>query len=103
MKKSLNLATALPVDAANALLIGRVWVEGTGPVLAMVKPEGVFDLSSVAATASQLLELPGVAKAVRAAAPSLPRLAGTAEVLANSAAGAQDPKLPWLLAPCDLQ
>jgi fumarylacetoacetate (FAA) hydrolase family protein len=103
MKNSLSLATALPVDAANALLIGRVWVEGTGPVLALIKPEGVFDLSAVAATASQLLELPGVAKAVRAAAPSLPRLAGTAEVLANSAADAQKPALPWLLAPCDLQ
>lgn len=103
MKNSLSLASALPVDAAGALLVGRVWVEGTGPVLALVTPESVFDLSSVAPTASQLLELPGVAKAVRAAAPSLPRLAGTAEVLANSAADARKPVLPWLLAPCDLQ
>jgi fumarylacetoacetate (FAA) hydrolase family protein len=103
MKNSLSLASALPVDAADALLVGRVWVEGTGPVLALVTPESVFDLSSVAATASQLLELPDVAKAVRAAAPSLPRLAGTAEVLANSAADARKPALPWLLAPCDLQ
>jgi len=103
MKNSLSLASALPVDAADALLVGRVWVEGTGPVLALVTPESVFDLSGVAPTASQLLELPGVAKAVRAAAPSLPRLAGTAEVLANSAADARKPTLPWLLAPCDLQ
>lgn len=103
MKNSLSLASALPVDAADALLVGRVWVEGTGPVLALVTPESVFDLSSIAPTASQLLELPGVAKAVRAAAPSLPRLAGTAEVLANSAADARKPALPWLLAPCDLQ
>lgn len=103
MKNSLSLACALPVDAADALLVGRVWVEGTGPVLALVTPESVFDLSSVAPTASQLLELPDVAKAVRAAAPSLPRLAGTAEVLANSAADARKPALPWLLAPCDLQ
>lgn len=103
MKNSLSLASALPVDAADALLVGRVWVEGMGPVLALVTPESVFDLSSVAATASQLLELPGVAKAVRAAAPSLPRLAGTAEVLVNSAVDARKPALPWLLAPCDLQ
>ncbi|MFS2033550.1 fumarylacetoacetate hydrolase family protein [Polaromonas sp. CT11-55] len=103
MKNSLSLASALPVDAADALLVGRVWVQGSGPVLALVTPESVFDLSSVAPTASQLLELPGVAKAVRAAAPSLPRLAGTAEVLANSAADARKPALPWLLAPCDLQ
>ena len=103
MKNALSLASALPVDAADALLVGRVWVEGTGPVLALVTPESVFDLSSVAATSSQLLELPGAAKAVRAAAPSLPRLAGTTEVLANSAADARKPALPWLLAPCDLQ
>jgi fumarylacetoacetate (FAA) hydrolase family protein len=103
MKNSLSLASALPVDAADALLVARVWVEGSGPVLALVTPDSVFDLSSVAPMASQLLELPGVAKAVRAAAPSLPRLAGTAEVLANSAADARKPALPWLLAPCDLQ
>jgi len=103
MKNALSLASALPVDAADALLVGRVWVEGTGPVLVLATPEGVFDLSTVAATSSQLLELPGAAKAVRAAAPSLPRLAGTAEVLANSAADARKPGLPWLLAPCDLQ
>ena len=103
MKNALSLASALPVDAADALLVGRVWVEGAGPVLVLVTPESVFDLSSVAATSSQLLEMPGVAKAVRAAAPSLPRLAGTSEVLANSAADARNSALPWLLAPCDLQ
>jgi fumarylacetoacetate (FAA) hydrolase family protein len=103
MKNSLNLVTSLPVDEAAALLIGRVWVEGSGPVLVLVTAGGVFDLSSVAPTASQLLELPALAQAVRAAAPGLPRLAGTAEVLANSAADARKPTLPWLLAPCDLQ
>ncbi|HEX5286439.1 MAG TPA: fumarylacetoacetate hydrolase family protein [Polaromonas sp.] len=103
MKNSLNLTSTLPADAAKALLIGRVWVEGTGPVLALVSGDGVFDLSSVAPTASQLLELPDVAKAVRTAAPSLPRLADTVAVLANSAVDAHNPLLPWLLAPCDLQ
>lgn len=103
MKNSLNLTSTLPADAAKALLIGRVWVEGTGPVLALVSGDGVFDLSSVAPTASQLLELPDVAKAVRTAAPSLPRLADTVAVLANSAVDAHNPQLPWLLAPCDLQ
>ena len=103
MKKSLTLRSTLPMDAPHALLIGRVWVEGSGPVLALVSAEGVFDLSTVAATASQLLELHDVAQAVRAAAASLPRLGSTAEVLANTAADARDPGLPWLLAPCDLQ
>ena len=103
MRNLLSLAAALPVDAPDALLIGRVWLEGSGPVLALVTASDVFDLSSVAATASQLLELPDVATAVRAAARTLPRLADTAAVLANSAADARSPGLPWLLAPCDLQ
>ena len=103
MKNHLNLATSLPFDAADALLVGRVWLEGTGPVLVLVDATGVFDLSRLAATASQLLELPDVAQTVRKAAPLLPRLADTAQVLANSAADVRDVKLPWLLAPCDLQ
>ncbi len=103
MKNHLNLATSLPFDAADALLVGRVWLEGTGPVLVLVDATSVFDLSRLAATASQLLELPDVAQTVRKAAPSLPRLADTAQVLANSAADTRDVKLPWLLAPCDLQ
>ncbi|WP_309682659.1 fumarylacetoacetate hydrolase family protein [Polaromonas sp.] len=103
MKNLLNLSSALPVDAPDALLIGRVWVEGSGPALVLVTASDVFDLSSVAATASQLLELSGVAQVVRAAVPTLPRLADTAAVLANSAADARRPSLPWLLAPCDLQ
>ena len=101
MKNYLSLVTALPLDAPDALLIGRVWLEGTGPVLVLVDATSVFDLSRVAPTASQLLELPNVAQVVRLAAPSLPRLADTAEVLANS--NGHDPQLPWLLAPCDLQ
>ena len=103
MKKHLSLASTLPFDAADALLLGRVWIEGTGPVLVLVDANDVFDLSGLAATASQLFELPDVAQAVRRAAPSLPRLADTAQVLANSLADTRQPGLPWLLAPCDLQ
>ena len=106
MIKTLNLASTLPLDMPDALLIGRVWVHGpsgAGPVLVLVTASDVYDLSSLAATASQLLELPDPAQAVRAAAPSLPRLADTAAVLANSTADARNPGLPWLLAPCDLQ
>ena len=103
MKKLLHPLVTLPTDAARALLIGRLWVPDTGPVLVLVSPRGVLDLSSVAATACQLMELPDVARRVRAAEPSLPVLAQTADVLANSAAEGRDPRRPWLLAPCDLQ
>ena len=103
MQNSLTPSAVLPLDAEQALLVGRVWLAGTGPVLVLVTPSEVLDLSALAPTSSELLELPDVAALVRAALPQLPRLAGTAEVLANSAFDARQPGLPWLLAPCDLQ
>ena len=103
MKTFLVPVATLPVDASRALLLARVWVEGSGPVLALVSADGVFDLSRVAATCSQLLELPDPAAAVRAASDSLPRLSDTATVLANTDVDTRDPGVPWLLAPCDLQ
>ena len=103
MKKTLHPSATLPTDAARALLVGRLWIPDTGPVLVLVSPRGVLDLSSVAATACQLMELPDVAMRVRSAEPTLPVLAATANVLANSALEGRDTRLPWLLAPCDLQ
>ena len=103
MKKILHPSTTLPTDAARALLVGRLWIPDTGPVLVLVSPRGVLDLSRVAATACQLMELPDVARRVRLAEPTLPLLAATANVLANSALEGRDIRLPWLLAPCDLQ
>lgn len=100
---SAGLSASLPQDVAQALLVGRIWLEGVGPVVVLVRTDGVYDLSSLACTASQLLELPDVAARVRAAAVTLPRLAATLDVLANSASAARRPGLPWLLAPCDLQ
>jgi len=98
---SLTPAVALPADAARATLVGRAWVEGLGPVLVGVRPDGLVDLSRLAPTMTQLLELDDPAAAVRGF--DAPRLADTAAVLANSAHDAQAPGLPWLMAPCDLQ
>lgn len=101
MKSLLDISVALPSDAADAVLIGRAQVAGTGPVLVQVRPDGVFDLSQVAATCSELLELPDPAAAVREASGA--RVGGAAELLTNSAFDARKPALPWFLAPCDLQ
>ncbi|MEO5669572.1 MAG: fumarylacetoacetate hydrolase, partial [Ramlibacter sp.] len=101
MNSLLDPAAALPTDAGAALLIARVHVEGKGATLVQVRPDGVFDLSRLAATCTQLLEQPDAAGAVRQFQGE--RLAATADVLANSAYDARDPALPWLLAPCDLQ
>jgi fumarylacetoacetate (FAA) hydrolase family protein len=101
MKSHLTLASALPQDAHAALLIGRVWQEGLGPTLVRVSEDGVWDLSHLAATCSELLELNDPAGTVREFTGA--RLAHTAQVLANSLPGGFDPALPRLLAPCDLQ
>jgi fumarylacetoacetate (FAA) hydrolase family protein len=101
MKEHLDPASALPADAHEALLVGRVHVEGKGPVLVRVTPEGVHDISSLAPTCSDLLELPGLAKRLRDHAG--PRIGSTADILANTAHDARDASRPWFLAPCDLQ
>jgi fumarylacetoacetate (FAA) hydrolase family protein len=95
------LKATLPADAQQATLVGRVWVEGQGPVLVRVDHESVYDLSGLAPTCSALLELPAPAAAVRAFQG--PRLAALADVVANSAPDARVDERPWLLAPCDLQ
>ena len=101
MRDLLNPATILPHDHAQALLIGRIWTEGLGPTLVRVTQDRVHDISGVAATSSQLLELPDPARAVRAFGG--PPIAATAAVLANSCLDQRDAAAPWFLAPCDLQ
>jgi fumarylacetoacetate (FAA) hydrolase family protein len=101
MQQHLSLATTLPTDHSHALLVGRIWMEGLGPVLVRVQADGIYSLEHLATTSSQLLELPDPVSMVRAQPGT--RIADTATVLANSAYSARNPALPWLLAPCDLQ
>jgi fumarylacetoacetate (FAA) hydrolase family protein len=103
VKDRLIPAACLPEDDDRAVLVGRVWQPSVeGPTLVCVRADGVYDLSSAAATSSQLLNLNGPLSAIRAAG-SLPRIASLEAVLANSASDSQDPGAPWFLAPCDLQ
>ena len=101
MKSPLSVESALPVDAMSALLVGRAQVPGAGPMLVRVRPDGVFDLSGVAGTCSELLELADAAATVSSHEGTY--IGSTADMLANSAWDARDPALPWFLAPCDLQ
>src|SRR5438132_8205565 len=74
----------LPGDHHGAILVGRVWVPAEdGPTLVAVHGDGLHDLSGVATTCSQLLELEDPAAAVRRAG-SLPRIGAVQDVLANS-------------------
>ena len=103
IRSHLTSGAALPADAPRALLIGRAWVPAVkGPMLVRVDGDGLFDLSAIAPTASELLNRPDVAREIRGA-DALPRVASLAAALGNSADADRDPSLPWLLAPCDLQ
>ena len=107
MPLTLDPSSTLPQDAARATLVGRIWQPGVGPVLVAVHEGGLHDLSQLAPTMSDLLEMKeapadAVQRAVRSG--KAPRVAALAETIANSDATApRDEAKPWLLAPCDLQ
>ena len=99
----LTMAACLPVDAADAILIGRAWVPAVnGPVVVGVRGDDLVDLSALSPTSSALVNRPDAAGAIRAAA-TLPRIDSLAAALRNTAESTRDATRPWLLAPCDLQ
>jgi fumarylacetoacetate (FAA) hydrolase family protein len=94
------VAAVLPDDAARALLVGRLWDPVTaGPRVVAVQAEDVFDLTGLAGTVSELLELPDLAAMVRAALTK-PRWRAADVVNASLA---QELDRPHFLAPVDLQ
>jgi fumarylacetoacetate (FAA) hydrolase family protein len=100
-----RLQHALPHDHERATLVGRLWLPGTGALPVTLHQGRVLDLTPLAPTSSQLLELPQPAEALAqaVASGSLRAVADVAAVLANSDEDHRDPAQPWLLAPCDLQ
>ena len=91
----------LPLDHEQAVLIGRIWTEGLGPTLVRVTQDHLYDISGLAPTSSQLLEMADPLGTVREFGG--PQIADTASVLANSVLAQRDADHPWFLAPCDLQ
>jgi len=103
LRDRLSPTAVLPADHGVATLIGRAWVpQRGGPVPVLVRSDGLHDLSGIARTVSELLELPAPLAAI-AAAGVLPRIASLAETLGNCDPLLRDATLPWFLAPCDLQ
>jgi fumarylacetoacetate (FAA) hydrolase family protein len=103
MRKRMMEVRCLPEDAGVAELVGRVWLPRVdGPALVRVHAGAVYDLSAVAATSSELLNMDDPVAAIRGA-ESLPRIGSLSDVLSNSVPDSRDDESPWLLAPCDLQ
>lgn len=92
---------ALPIDAADGVLIGRIWdprAEGPSPVV--VRDGDLWDISARYATVRDLTEEHEPAAAARAADGV--RVGSVREIVANTARSSPDEAMPRLLAPVDL-
>jgi fumarylacetoacetate (FAA) hydrolase family protein len=97
-----QVRAALPEDAAQASLAGRIWrPDLAGPSVVAIRDGAVVDISAAFPTMRDLCEAADPAGALRAAGGET---IGTADaLLANTPAETRDPGRPWLLAPLDLQ
>ena len=93
----------LPADWRTASLVGRAWIPGAtpGPALVAIRADGVYDISAVAPTSTDLCNLPDPVQAMRST-PGV-RVGAVEEMLANSACDRAGPQVSHFLAPCDLQ
>ena len=98
----------LPDDGTTGTLIGRAWLPAptlvtiAGPTPVVVRAGGVYDLSSIAPTVSELLALSDPGRRIRAAKDLL--LVGSLDdLVANSEPLGRNVEKPWLLAPAVLQ
>lgn len=95
-------AEALPDDAENGILVGRIWdAAAGGPSPVVVRNGETFDISAHFPTVRDICELPEPAAVI--AELSGPLVGSFEEVLANTGAAVRNPDIPWLLAPVDLQ
>jgi fumarylacetoacetate (FAA) hydrolase family protein len=93
---------ALPSDAADATLAGRVWRPDLGgPSVVAVRDGALWDVSRHFPTLRDLCEAADPAAALRAADGE--RLGGLDAILGNTPPETRAQGQPWLLAPCDLQ
>ncbi len=93
---------ALPDDAEEAILVGRVWRPDIGgPSVAALRGVELVDISAAAPTMRDLCEAAEPA-GLALDAKGEP-IGQVAEILANTPRQTRDRNKPWLLAPIDLQ
>ena len=93
----------LPLDADQAVLVGRVWRPApvNGPSVVAVRGGEVFDISAHAPTMADLLDAPDALRIAREAAGE--PLGPVDGLIAEALKAAPDAALPRLLAPNDVQ
>jgi fumarylacetoacetate (FAA) hydrolase family protein len=93
---------ALPVDAARACLVGRIWnPQAKRPSIVRLDGDDLVDITGAFPTMSHLCDAPDPAAAARAARGD--KVGRFADVLANTVPEKRDGSKPYLLAPPDLQ
>lgn len=101
------LRACLPADGFAGTLVGRAWLPASsvsglaGPTPVWLREDGVWDLTSIAPTTSQLFSR-GCEWRDNGTA-GLRRVADPESLLVNTLARPRDPEVPHLLAPIDLQ
>ncbi len=92
----------LPVDAANACLVGRVWrPEVEGPSIVTIRDGAVFDICDEVSTMRDLCEAEDPVGIVSSTDGCF--IGSLEEIAARSNEANRDSAGPWLLAPIDLQ
>ena len=103
MMPTIDASSLLPGDSESALLVGRVWEPAlAGPTLCLLREGELFDLTPVAATMSELLELEDLPDRL-AAATDLRSVASLEVAVTGSQEDTPAESRLHLLAPCDLQ
>jgi len=99
----MNDVNPLPVDAAQATLVGRVWLPGphAGPGTVVVKDGMVFDISAHAPTMADLLDHEDCAGFARGLAGK--PLCPLDQLIRDSLHRTPEKPVPVLCAPCDVQ
>ncbi|MYR97722.1 MULTISPECIES: fumarylacetoacetate hydrolase family protein [unclassified Streptomyces] len=98
----LTAGSTLPQDGTAGSLLARIWnPEVAGPSPAVVREDGVHDISGTFPTVSLLCEEEQPAAALREA--DGPRIGGLDELLAQTVRNPDDPSVARFLAPVDLQ
>ena len=99
MQAMLTPEAVLPADGSKGTLVGRAET-GRGPSVVAIRDNGVFDLSPMVATMSDLLDEDDPAAIAKSGGD---RIGDVETILANSAHDRRESGTPWFLAPIDLQ